>query len=143
LIFCDTSTLAKYYVPEPENPAVRSRLDGAAQVALSELARIELMAAFHRQLREGKWTRRQFSAFVQQFTRDALGGQWTWLSLDHEIIDAGASLYLTLSAAIYLRASDCLHLVTALHHGFTEIHTHDRHQLRAASALGIKACSIA
>jgi uncharacterized protein len=138
LIFCDTSTLAKYYVPEPERPAVRSTLDAAAQVALTELARIELMAAFHRQLREGKWNRLQFSAFVRQFGRDTLSGQWTWLRLDQEIIDASTSLYLTLSETIYLRASDCLHLVTALHHGFTEIHTHDRHQERAASALGLK-----
>ena len=138
MIFCDTSTLAKYYVPEPERSAVRSKLDAAVQVALSELARIELMAAFHRQLREGKWNRRQFSAFVRQFTRDTLGGQWTWLTLDQGIVDAGTTLYLTLSEAIYLRASDCLHLVTALHHGFTEIHTHDRHQERAASALGLK-----
>jgi predicted nucleic acid-binding protein len=138
LIFCDTSTLAKYYVPEPERHAVRTRLDAAAQVAVSELARIELMAAFHRQLREGKWNRQQFSAFVRQFARDTLSGQWTWLRLDQEIIDAGTSLYLTLSEAVYLRASDCLHLVTALHHGFTEIHTHDRHQERAASALGLK-----
>ena len=138
MIFCDTSTLAKYYVPEPERPAVRSRLDEADQVALSDLARIELMAAFHRQLREGKWSRRQFSAFIRQFARDSLSGLWTWITLDQTIIDAGTSLYLTLSEAIFLRASDCLHLVTALQHGFTEIHTHDRYQEKAAAALGLK-----
>jgi hypothetical protein len=50
---------------------------------------------------------------------------------------AGTNLYLTLSETVYLRASDCLHLVTALHHGFSGIYTHDRHQEIAASALGL------
>jgi predicted nucleic acid-binding protein len=48
-----------------------------------------------------------------------------------------------LPETIFLRTADCLHLVTALHHGFTEIHTHDVHQIRAASALGLAAASIA
>jgi hypothetical protein len=95
------------------------------------------MAAFHRQLREGKWSRQQFGAFVGQFTRDTVSGQWTWLSLDQAIMAAGTNLYLTLSETVYLRASDCLHLVTALHHGFSGIYTHDRHQEIAASALGL------
>jgi predicted nucleic acid-binding protein len=43
---------------------------------------------------------------------------------------------------VFLRASDCLHLVTALHQGFTEICTHDRHQISAASALGLIALTI-
>ena len=137
MIFCDTSTLVKYYAAEPERGAVRSKLDAADQVALSELARIELVAAFHRQLREAKWTGAQFRAFVRQFSRDSLSGHWRWLALDQEIIDAGISFYSALPETVYLRASDCLHLVTALRHGFTEIHTHDRHQQKAAPALGL------
>jgi hypothetical protein len=46
MIFCDTSTLAKYYVTEPESATVRSRLDAKDQVVLSESARAELMGAF-------------------------------------------------------------------------------------------------
>ena len=53
MIFCDTSTLAKYYVPEAETDAVQSHLDGEDQVMASELARVELMAVFHRRLRAG------------------------------------------------------------------------------------------
>jgi predicted nucleic acid-binding protein len=43
---------------------------------------------------------------------------------------------------VFLRTSDCLHLVTALHHGFDAIHTHDRHQCLAAAALGLKAVTL-
>jgi hypothetical protein len=48
-----------------------------------------------------------------------------------------------LPETIFLRTADCLHLVTALHHGFIEIHTHDVHQIRAAFAPGLAVASIA
>lgn len=46
-MFCDTSTLAKFYVQEAESAAVRTALDTAERVVLSELAKAELMAVFH------------------------------------------------------------------------------------------------
>jgi predicted nucleic acid-binding protein len=50
----------------------------------------------------------------------------------------GSQNYTTLPDQIFLRSADCLHLVTALHHSFTEIYTYDAHQTAAAVALGIK-----
>jgi uncharacterized protein with PIN domain len=52
VIFCDTSALAKYYVPEAESAALASRLDAEDAVVVSELARVELMSVFHRRMRE-------------------------------------------------------------------------------------------
>jgi predicted nucleic acid-binding protein len=54
VIFCDTSALAKYYVPEAESAALASRLDAEDAVVVSELARVELMSVFHRRMRERK-----------------------------------------------------------------------------------------
>ena len=85
------------------------------------------MAAFHRRLREGKWSRQDFSAVVSQFSADDIGGFW---------------VYSSLSETIFLRSSDCLHLVTALHHNHRDIFTHDRNQAAAALALGITPVSI-
>lgn len=82
MLFCDTSTLAKYYVPERESATVRSRLDAEDQVLFSELARAELMAVFHRRLRESKWTREEFRTLVRQFSRDDIGGYWAWVPLN-------------------------------------------------------------
>lgn len=138
MLFCDTSALAKLYVSEKESPALRAKLESEDQVSLSELARVELMAVFHRQLREHKWTRKQFLTAVRQFTNDDIGGFWTWLALDSVIIDAAAKTYATLPEAVFLRSADCLHLVTAMHHGFAEIYTYDQHQTAAAAALGLK-----
>ena len=52
MIFCDTSAVAKLYVPERESVAVRRLLEAEDEVCLSELARPELMGVFHRRWRE-------------------------------------------------------------------------------------------
>jgi len=138
MIFCDTSAIAKLYVPEKESAAMRARLEAEDQVCLSELARAELMSLFHRQLRERKWPRDKFLTAVRQFTNDDIGGYWTWLPLDTSIIEAAAKTYTTLPDNAWLRTADCLHLVTAMHHGFAEIYTCDENQSVAAVALGLK-----
>jgi hypothetical protein len=77
MILCDTSAVAKLYVPERESAAIRRLLEAEDEVCLSELARLELMGVFHRRLREKKWTRANFLAAVRQFTHDDIGGFWT------------------------------------------------------------------
>jgi predicted nucleic acid-binding protein len=139
MIFCDTSAVAKLYVPERESAAVRRLLETEDEVCVSELVRVELMGVFHRRLREGKWTRADFLAAVRQFSRDDLGGFWTWLPLDATIVEAAAKTYATLPETVFLRSADCLHLVTAVHHDFSEIYTYDGHQSAAANALGLEA----
>ena len=138
MIFCDTSAVAKLYLPEQESAAIRTLLESEDQVLVSELMRAELMAVFHRQLREKKWTRDQFLTAVRQFTNDDVGGFWTWLPLDSTIIESAAKTYTTLPATVFLRSADCLHLVTAMHHRFAAIYTYDTHQAAAAKALGLK-----
>ena len=141
MIFCDTSFAAKLYVPEKESAAVRKLLETEDDVCLSALARTELMGVFHRRLREGKWSRADFLAVVRQFSQDDIGGFWTWLPLAGPILQAAAHTYTTLPETVFLRSADCLHLVTALHHNFAQIHTYDLHQTRAAPALGLKAAT--
>lgn len=142
MLFCDTSTLAKYYVPETESAAVRVRLDAEDQVVLSELARAELMGVFHRRLRERKWSREVFLTVVRQFSTDEAGGYWTWVPLDGAIVEQVVRTYGSLPEDVFLRTADCLHLVTALRHGFSEIHTHDTQQRNGAGALGLTAVAI-
>ena len=142
MIICDTSTIAKYYVFEPESARVRERLDNEDAVYVSELVRVELMGVFHRRLRERKWTQEEFTAAASQFHADDLSGYWTWLPLDGTIAEAAATTYATLPPDVFLRSSDCLHLATAIRHGFAAIHTHDKHQTVAAPSLGLEAIVI-
>jgi len=137
MIFCDTSMLAKYYVPEKESIGVQEHFSREDQVMLSGLARVELMSVFHRRLREKKWNRKEFSDVVQQFTHDDVNGYWIWLPLEEGILEQATKTFATLSQDIFLRGSDCLHLVTAMHHHFSEIYTYDRHQSQAANAFGM------
>jgi predicted nucleic acid-binding protein len=82
MIACDTSAMAKFYVPEKESKAIRQLLEQADRVCVSELAQVEIMAVFHRRLRDKHWTRREFLAVVRQFQHDDLAGFWTWLPMD-------------------------------------------------------------
>ena len=138
MIACDTSAVAKFYVPEKESPSIRRLLEQADRVCVSELVRPEIMAVFHRRLREASWDQRSFLAAVRQFQHDDLAGFWTWLPLDGFILKAAAQTFATLPSNIFLRSSDCIHLVTALHHDFAEFLTFDVHQIRAAATLGLK-----
>jgi hypothetical protein len=142
VIFCDTSAIAKLYVFEGESPAMRARLEAEDQVCASELVRTELMGVFHRQLREKTWDRDRFMTAVRQFSRDDIGGFWTWLPLDSAVIEAAAQVYTTLPDSVYLRSADCLHLVTALRHNFSEIYTYDARQADAAGVLGLKSVAV-
>lgn len=85
---------------------------------------------------------REFQANLRQFLRDDASGYWTWLPLETKIVEESLKTYATLPKKIFFRTADCLHLVTALHHGFDQICTHDVHQLRAAQALGLQAVTI-
>lgn len=138
MIVCDTSAVAKFYVPEKESPAIRQLVEGEDSVCVSELVRPELMAVFHRRLREKTWSQRDFTAAIRQFQYDDLAGFWTWLPLDSQILRAAADAFATLPGDIFLRSSDCIHIVTALHHNFSELFTYDVHQLQAAAALGLR-----
>ena len=142
MIFCDTSALAKYYVPEAESAALAFRLGSEDAVAASELARVELVSVFHRRMRERKWTREKFQAAAGQFSRDDALKYWSWLPVSGLIVRGASQLYLSLPESVFLRGSDCLHLVTALQEGFAEICTFDRHQQQAVQALGLTIATI-
>ncbi len=142
MIICDTSTIAKFYVFELESAAVRDRLDTEDAVCVSELARVELMGVFHRRLRDGKWSHEEFLNAAAQFVADDIRGYWTWMSLDTAIVEAAAKTFTTLPSSVFLRSSDCIHLVTAIHHNFAAIFTHDKHQTVAAATLGLEPVAI-
>jgi hypothetical protein len=80
---------------------------------------------------------------VRHFSTDEVGGYWTWGPLEGGIVEQVVRTYATLPEDVVLRTADCLHLVTALPHSFTEIHTHDTHQHDGAGALGLTAVAIA
>jgi hypothetical protein len=77
-----------------------------------------------------------------QFNRDDALKYWSWSPLSSLIVTAASQLYQSLPESVFLRASDCLHLVTALHQGFEEICTFDRRQQQAVQVLGLTIATI-
>jgi hypothetical protein len=142
MIFLDTSAFAKLYVSETESAALRKAVEAEDEVYASELVRVEITSVFHRRWREGKWSQADFLATVRQFSADDIGGFWTWVPLNGAIVEAAAKTYTTLPVDKFLRASDCIHLVTAVQQNFTEIYTYDTQQSLAAPALGLKAIAV-
>lgn len=100
------------------------------------------MGVLHRRLRERRWDRDEFLTVARQFSTDEMSGYWTWVPLDGGIVEQVVRTYATLPEDVFLRTADCLHLVSAMRHGFTEIHKHDSHQRDGASALGLAAVAI-
>jgi hypothetical protein len=78
----------------------------------TEEATLALMSVFHRRMRKRKWTRERFQVAAGQFSPDDVLKYWSWLPVSSLIVGAASQLYLSLPESVFLRASDCLHLVT-------------------------------
>jgi predicted nucleic acid-binding protein len=84
----------------------------------------------------------ELADFIGAATLLRRGGANRTVHFVNAVVEQAVKIYTTLPESIFLRAADCLHLVTALHHGLAEICTHEARQTRADSALGLTPVSI-
>lgn len=113
LVFLDTSSLLKLYVPEIGTTWLKT-LVTSNQVVISELALFESATALRRRYLEGTYTREQASDLYAQLNKD---------SVSYEIIPLGGELQLnrvvdmafTLAVGLRIRALDAIHLAAANH----------------------------
>lgn len=99
LLYLDPSALVKLVAPEPETPALLSRLGLHPDVVSSALARVEVLRAVARAGGRAKQVKR---------ARDVLA-RVTLCAVDDPILNAAATL-----APLDLRSLDAIHLATAL-----------------------------
>lgn len=137
-LYLDGAYIAKCYLREPGTDAVLDLVESSTSRFSSILALIEVSAVFHRHLREGKISPRNFRKATDLFKADQEEELWTWISLTDDLVHHAASEYSHLSSKIFLRSADCLHLVSARRAGFSEVYSNDRHLLNAASHFGLK-----
>ena len=139
MIYFDKTFLAKTYLNEPGSGVVRAFLrDSGEVVASSSLARAELVAVFHRHLREGRLSESSHRLVLKQYELDLRTKLWEWLPVKEDLWTMVEESFASLSETVFLRGADAIHLVTAEAHGFTEVFTNDRHMLKACAALGLK-----
>ena len=129
--------MAKCYLREPGSEQVREHAREAGRIACCDIGKVELAAVFHRHLREKRLNARQYGVVMRQFASDLDQGVWTWLPLTSPILALAQKRYDDLSAKVFLRAADAMHLSCAAENGFDEIFTNDRHMLAACAAFGL------
>jgi predicted nucleic acid-binding protein len=137
VIYFDTSYLVRLYFQDPGADAVRA-LAATDHIACAALGQAEIMAAFHRKLREGVIRPAAYNALVVQLKTHITAGAFQWLGQDEETLLRVRRVYEKLPAAVYLRGADAIHLGTAAEAGFRIVYSNDAHLLTAAKHFGIE-----
>lgn len=140
--YFDAAYLAKCYLNEPDSPAVRELARSAETLQTSALAIAELACVLHRHVREGVLKAKMAGHLRDLFLEDLRSEMWLLIPVTDRILRQVDSFTRRLSPAVFLRASDAIHIVSAVETGFNEIWTNDRHLLSAAAHFGLKGRSI-
>jgi predicted nucleic acid-binding protein len=137
VIYFDTSYLVRLYFDDPGADQVRA-LARTDHLACAALGQAEMMAAFHRKLREGVIKPAAFAALAGQVEAHIEAGAFHWFTLDGEVLSRVRKVYRNLPASVFLRGADAIHLATAAEAGFSAVYSNDTHLLGAARHFGIE-----
>ena len=137
MIYFDTSYLVRLYYEDAGARAVRA-LAATDHVACAIHGQAEMMAAFHRKLREGAIRPMAYSALLGQVKAHIEAGAFHWLAPGAEMFQRIGQIYRKLPAAVFLRAADAIHLATAAESGFRIVYSNDGHLLAAAKHFDIE-----
>lgn len=141
MLYFDTCYLARCYLEDVGFESVR-RLAEQQPVACCELGRLELLAVFHRKLREGAISTTAFEGLQAQFDDDDRQGLWTWLPLDSTVWQQAMDAFRRSSPRLRLRSADAIHLSCARLCAYEAIYSNDRHLLAAADRFGLQGIDV-
>ncbi len=137
MIYLDTSYIAKCYLNEPGTAEILAWLEGQSGLCCCYHGRLELHAAIHRHVREGRLSASDAQHVFDQFLADDASGVWVWYNVTPSLVREACDRIRSIPAAVFLRSADALHLTCAANAGFKIIYSHDRHLLSAADHFGI------
>jgi predicted nucleic acid-binding protein len=137
VIYFDTSYLVRLYYQDAGAPAVRA-LATTDHIGCAAHGQAEMMAAFHRKLREGAIRPTAYAALLGQVRAHIDAGAFHWLAPDKETFLRIGQVYSKLPGSVFLRAADAIHLATAAESGFRVVYSNDAHLLTAAKYFGIE-----
>jgi len=138
MLYFDAAYIAKFYLDEPDSGSVRALAEDAGEVACCLHGRIEVVTVFHRKLRERAFPPKSFAALCAQFEADCDSAVWEWLPITAALVVSLSERLRHLPASVLIRASDALHLASALEQGFNRIYSNDRRLIAAASHFGLR-----
>lgn len=141
-MYLDSAYIAKYYVNEPDAPAVRRLIRRAPHVCSSALALAEVTCVFHRHAREGGLSIAQGRILIDLFGKHVEDDLWNLAPVGKALLERTARMVRDLPRGVPLRAGDAIHLATAMEAGEKEIWTNDRRLLAAAPHFGLVGRSV-
>jgi len=132
-LFLDASALVKRYVVESGTDQVLHRLREADELLVSRLALPEVVSALNRRRREGRLTDEEYAACKELVRADT--GNTAVIELSSDVVERA---FACLESAP-LRASDAVHVASALDCRADLFLTGDQRQYEAAKKMGLKA----
>jgi predicted nucleic acid-binding protein len=136
VIYFDTSYLVRLYYADPGAGAVRA-LAATDHLACAAHGQAEMIAVFHRKLREGAIRAAGYAALVGQLEAHIQAGAFLWIPQSADILARIRKVYEKLPATVFLRGADAVHLATAAEAGFRVVYSNDGHLLAAAKHFGL------
>ena len=112
MIYFDTSYLVRLYYQDPGADRVRA-LTATDHLVCAAHGQGEMMAAFHRKLREGVIRPAAYAALLGQVRTHIEAGAFHWLAPDRETFLRIGQIYQKLPASVFLCGADAIHLATA------------------------------
>ena len=141
MIYFDTSYLVRLYLPDPGFEMVRE-LAATDHVGCAWHCQAEMVAAFHRKLRENAIPSKSYRALLAQFEADNKAAAVRWIPSSPEVLQRVRDVYAGLPGSVYLRGADAVHLATAAVNGFGTVYSNDTHLLAAAGCFGLKGVNV-
>lgn len=142
MLYFDTTYLYRVYSTEPGHEAVKLLLAKTERIATAWHGRAEFASILLRKRREGCDSPVLLKSLESQFQQDIRSGLVEVLALTDSIMLRLESTLRSAPSTTHLRAADALHLACAAEHGFTEVHSNDRHFLTAAPLFGLRGLNV-
>ena len=142
MIYLDTNYIVKCYLRETGSAEVLKLVQNSTGRSSALHGRAEFYSAVHRRVREKHLSARDAASVWKQFETDERAGLWHWLAITKNVVRLACNTFEKLDNAVFLRASDALHLACAVENQFIEIYSGDRILLQAAPCFGLKGITV-
>jgi len=142
MIYLDSSYIFKCYINEPGTRQVLSLVQNSSGCGSSLHGRTESWSGLHRRVCDRVTTVEDVRKIWRQFEQDERAGVWHWLPLNDTVIRRACDVFEKLSADVFLRSGDALHLACAAENRFSDVYSGDRILIAAAPHFGLKGISV-
>lgn len=141
-LFVDTSSLVKYYYPEPDSAKIESIILRAERIYISSLTIVEMASALQKKVRMKELEGFKETLIWDTFNSDIETKQVELISLDDRHFIKAADLIRNYGGKYRLRTLDSLHLAIAHDMDNTKFLCSDKILTKVAEKMGMKIARI-